>query len=89
MVLTILSASTVRHCDLWGRYDDAIPDFEAVLKLNKDMAVAHVNLGLIYMLKLDNYHRCVCVDDVIALCARRSRHSMRASVSVKFREKCF
>ena len=44
-------------CDC--RYDDAIPDFEAVLKLNKDMAVAHVNLGLIYMLKLDNYHRSV------------------------------
>ena len=87
--MTILSASTVRHCDLWGRYDDAIPDFEAVLKLNKDMAVAHVNLGLIYMLKLDNYHRCVRVDDVMSLCARRSRHSMRASVSVKFREKCF
>ena len=39
------------------RYDDAIPDFEAVLKLNKDMAVAHVSLGLIYMLKMENHHR--------------------------------
>ncbi len=39
------------------RHEDAIPDFEAVLKLNKDMAVAHTNLGLIYMLKMENYHR--------------------------------
>ena len=41
------------------RHDDAIPDFEAVLKLDKDMAVAHVNLGLIYMLRHENYHRAV------------------------------
>ena len=40
-----------------GRHEDAIPDFEAVLKLDKDMAVAHVNLGLIYVLKMENYHR--------------------------------
>ena len=41
------------------RHEDAIPDFEAVLKLNKDMAVAHVNLGLIYLLKVCNYHRAI------------------------------
>ncbi len=39
------------------RHADAIPDFEAVLKLDKDMAVAHVNLGLIFLQKLENHHR--------------------------------
>lgn len=42
-----------------GRPEDAIPDFEAVLKLNKDIACAHVNLGLIYMTKHLNYHRAI------------------------------
>ncbi|XP_074650504.1 uncharacterized protein LOC141905524 isoform X2 [Tubulanus polymorphus] len=41
-----------------GRWEDAIPDFEAVLKLNKDIACAHVNLGLIYY-QLESYHRAV------------------------------
>ena len=39
------------------RHEDAIPDFEAVLKLDKDMACAHVNLGLIFMEKMQNHHR--------------------------------
>nr|KAG5709228.1 hypothetical protein BaRGS_017980 [Batillaria attramentaria] len=42
-----------------GRPEDAIPDFEAVLKLNKDIACAHVNLGLIFMTKHQNYHRAI------------------------------
>ena len=43
----------VCHC----RPEDAMPDFESVLKLNKDNACAHVNLGLIMMNHYDNYHR--------------------------------
>ena len=39
------------------RFEDAIPDFESVLKLKHDMACAHVNLGLIYLNKLHNCHR--------------------------------
>lgn len=46
-----------RDMSLRFRHEDAIPDFEAVLKLDKEMATAHVNLGLIYMLKMENYHR--------------------------------
>lgn len=42
---------------LFYRFEDAIPDFESVLKLNKDIACAHVNLGLIYMNHYENYHR--------------------------------
>ncbi|XP_052281417.1 uncharacterized protein LOC127878913 isoform X2 [Dreissena polymorpha] len=42
-----------------GRPDDAMPDFESVLKLNKDNACAHVNLGLIMMNHYDNYHRAI------------------------------
>ena len=38
-----------------SRHEDAIADFETVLKLDKSIAAAHVNLGLIYMTKLDNY----------------------------------
>ncbi|ELT94016.1 hypothetical protein CAPTEDRAFT_222812 [Capitella teleta] len=41
------------------KHEDAIPDFEAVLKLDKDCACAHVNLGLIFMQKMNNYHRAV------------------------------
>ena len=37
------------------RHEDAIADFEIVLKLDKSIAAAHVNLGLIYMTKLENY----------------------------------
>ena len=39
------------------RPEDAAPDFESVLKLNKDFACAHVNLGLIMMSHYNNYHR--------------------------------
>ncbi|KAJ8298279.1 hypothetical protein KUTeg_024810, partial [Tegillarca granosa] len=39
--------------------EDAIPDFESVLKLNKDIACAHVNLGLIFMNHYENYHRAI------------------------------
>ncbi|GFR77474.1 tetratricopeptide repeat protein 6, partial [Elysia marginata] len=42
-----------------GKPEDAIPDFESVLRLNKDIAAAHVNLGLIYMTKHSNYHRAI------------------------------
>ncbi|XP_061164225.1 uncharacterized protein LOC133173256 [Saccostrea echinata] len=42
-----------------NRFEDAIPDFESVLKLNKDIACAHVNLGLIYMNHYENYHRAI------------------------------
>ncbi|KAL4230368.1 cytochrome c oxidase subunit 1 [Mactra antiquata] len=42
-----------------GRPEDATPDFESVLKLNKDNACAHVNLGLIMMNHYDNYHRAI------------------------------
>ncbi|XP_012943224.1 uncharacterized protein LOC101857057 [Aplysia californica] len=42
-----------------GKPEDAIPDFESVLKLNKEIAAAHVNLGLIYMTKHLNYHRAI------------------------------
>ncbi|XP_071127902.1 uncharacterized protein [Mytilus edulis] len=41
------------------RYEDAIPDFESVLKLRKDVACAHVNLGLIFMNHYENYHRAI------------------------------
>lgn len=39
------------------RAEDAIPDFESVLKLNKESACAHVNLGLIMMNHYENNHR--------------------------------
>ncbi|XP_023933515.1 uncharacterized protein LOC106162457 [Lingula anatina] len=42
-----------------GRPEDAIPDFETVLKLDKDIASAHVNLGLIYMTQLDNVQNAI------------------------------
>ena len=42
-----------------GRHDDAISDFDSVLKLDRSIAAAHVNLGLIYMAQLDNYHKYV------------------------------
>ncbi|XP_069130069.1 uncharacterized protein [Argopecten irradians] len=45
--------------DAMGKHEDAIPDFESVLKLNKDIACAHVNLGLIFMNHYDNYHRAI------------------------------
>lgn len=40
--------------------EDAIADFEAILKLRKDVAVAHLNLGLIYMTKIDAFQKYVC-----------------------------
>ncbi|CAL1530862.1 unnamed protein product [Lymnaea stagnalis] len=42
-----------------GKPESAIPDFESVLKLNKDVAAAHVNLGLIFMTRHSNYHRAI------------------------------
>ncbi|XP_038063059.1 uncharacterized protein LOC119733763 isoform X2 [Patiria miniata] len=41
------------------RYEDAIADFDNVLKLDKTIAAAHVNLGLIYMTKVENYHKAI------------------------------
>ena len=46
------------HSRFYCRFEDAIPDFESVLKLRKDVAGAHVNLGLIFMNHYENYHRC-------------------------------
>ncbi|XP_071949677.1 uncharacterized protein [Antedon mediterranea] len=40
-----------------NRCEDAMTDFESVLKLDRNMAAAHVNLGLIYMNKLNNYYK--------------------------------
>ncbi|XP_071786267.1 uncharacterized protein [Asterias amurensis] len=42
-----------------NRYEDAIADFENVLKLDKTIAAAHVNLGLIFMTKLENYPKAI------------------------------
>ena len=42
------------------RHEDAIPDFEMVVKLDTTMASAQVNLGLIYMLKMNNCSRYTC-----------------------------
>ncbi|XP_071844864.1 uncharacterized protein [Apostichopus japonicus] len=42
-----------------GKHRDAISDFENVLKLNKHMSAAYVNMGLIYMNKLDNYYKAI------------------------------
>ncbi|XP_033111439.1 uncharacterized protein LOC117112460 isoform X2 [Anneissia japonica] len=42
-----------------NRFEDAMADFESVLKLDRNMAAAHVNLGLIYMTKLNNYHKAI------------------------------
>ena len=57
MMYDAKSRVQIRGICIRFRHEDAIPDFEAVLKLNKEMATAHVNLGLIYMLKMENYHR--------------------------------
>ncbi|XP_067099361.1 uncharacterized protein ttc6 [Osmerus mordax] len=35
------------------QWQQAVSDFEAVIKLDRSVAVAHVNLGLIYMLKMN------------------------------------
>ena len=44
---------------LWlvSRWEDAIPDFEAALQLDSELASAHVNIGLIYITKYSNYHK--------------------------------
>ncbi|XP_072039506.1 uncharacterized protein [Amphiura filiformis] len=48
----------ILYMDL-NRHEDAIADFENVLRLDKAIAGAHVNLGLIYMTKLDNYTKAI------------------------------
>lgn len=60
--LVVLTESIIilhmyQYALVFYRFEDAIPDFESVLKLNKDIACAHVNLGLIYMNHYENYHR--------------------------------
>jgi len=42
---------------LVSRWEDAIPDFEAALQLDSELASAHVNIGLIYITKYSNYHK--------------------------------
>lgn len=39
------------------RWEDAVPDFEAALQLDSNLASAHVNIGLIYIIKNSNYHK--------------------------------
>ncbi|XP_031569552.1 uncharacterized protein LOC116304042 [Actinia tenebrosa] len=41
------------------RWEDAIPDFEAALELNPELPSAHVNIGLIYIIKYNNYQKAV------------------------------
>ena len=50
--------------DAMEQPEDAIADFEAILKLRKDVAVAHLNLGLIYLTKMDSYQKYVLVTSV-------------------------
>lgn len=42
---------------LFSRWEDAVPDFEAALQLDSELASAHVNIGLIYITKYSNYHK--------------------------------
>lgn len=44
---------------LFFRWEDAVPDFEAALQLDSELASAHVNIGLIYIIKYSNYHKYV------------------------------
>ena len=39
------------------RYEEAVPDFEAVVELDWNNVEAHLNLGLISMLHLKQYKR--------------------------------
>lgn len=43
--------------DALDQPEEAIADFEAILKLRKDVAVAHLNLGLIYLTKMEAYQK--------------------------------
>ncbi|XP_067933193.1 uncharacterized protein [Watersipora subatra] len=45
--------------DAMNQPEDAIADFEAILKLRKDVAVGHLNLGLIYLTKMDSYQKAI------------------------------
>ncbi|KAJ8391421.1 hypothetical protein AAFF_G00090510 [Aldrovandia affinis] len=40
-------------------WQQAVSDFKAVIKLNRSVAVAHVNLGLIYMLKMGQNQKAI------------------------------
>ncbi|XP_072423984.1 uncharacterized protein ttc6 [Chiloscyllium punctatum] len=42
-----------------GEWHAAIYDFESVLKLDRSICLAHINLGLIYLLKLDYYYEAI------------------------------
>ncbi|XP_070553805.1 uncharacterized protein [Ptychodera flava] len=41
------------------RYEDAISDFEEVIKLDRSVACPHLNLGLIYMIRMENYPKAI------------------------------
>ncbi|XP_078601975.1 uncharacterized protein LOC144876496 isoform X1 [Branchiostoma floridae x Branchiostoma japonicum] len=41
------------------RWTDAISDFEHALKLDRNLACAHVNLGLIFLHQLENYFKAI------------------------------
>ncbi|XP_066550487.1 uncharacterized protein ttc6 [Amia ocellicauda] len=42
-----------------SRWASAVGDFERVLKLDRCVPVAHVNLGLVYMLKMENHSEAI------------------------------
>ncbi|XP_060684942.1 uncharacterized protein ttc6 [Hemiscyllium ocellatum] len=42
-----------------GEWHAAIYDFENVLQLDRSICLAHINLGLIYLLKLDYYYEAI------------------------------
>ncbi|XP_048585429.1 uncharacterized protein LOC5512045 isoform X2 [Nematostella vectensis] len=41
------------------RWEDAIPDFEAAIRLDPSLASAYVNIGLIYIIKHSNYQKAI------------------------------
>ncbi|XP_039597221.1 uncharacterized protein ttc6 [Polypterus senegalus] len=41
------------------QWAQAICDFENVLRLDRSVAVAHVNLGLVYLLKMEHYYEAI------------------------------
>lgn len=54
--------------DALNQPEDAIADFEAILKLRKDVAVAHLNLGLIYLTKMESFQKYVrMIENVLTL----------------------
>ena len=67
-------------------YIDAIPDFEAAIKLDHTVACFHVCLGLTYLLHSKQYQRYIGVVSVISnttqpmMCYRRAVNCFTASI---------